>query len=74
MDVFSRLFLWGEVASKRDKQLIERLLVKLRVAATRSTASLLFAIDGFAAYPKAILKVFYNKLRNARPGRPRHLA
>ncbi len=33
---------------------------------------MLFAVDGFAAYPKAILKIFHTKLYTGRPGRPRH--
>lgn len=73
MDVFTRLFIWGEVSTKRDKKLIERVLVKVKEAASRIDAPLLFAVDGFAAYPKSILKVFYTKLRNGLPGRPRHI-
>jgi transposase-like protein len=72
MDVFSRLFLWGEVSRRRDKRLIEGLLVKVR-AATSVTSPILFAVDGFAAYPKAILKLFPTKVRTGDHGRPRHI-
>ncbi len=32
MSVFSRLFLWGEVSTRRDKPLIERVMAKVRTA------------------------------------------
>ncbi len=73
MDVFSRLFLWGEVLKRRDKKLIERLMSRVKTVAASTTAPILFAVDGFAAYPKAILKIFHTKLRNGKPGRPRHI-
>jgi len=73
MSVFSRLFLWGEVSKTRDKGLIERVLVKVKQAASSTTQAVLCAVDGFAAYPKAILKIFYTKLYTGRQGRPRHL-
>jgi len=73
MDVFSRLFLWGEVSNRRDKKMIERLPGKVKTAASSIIAPILFAVAGFAAYPQAILKVFHTKLRNGKPGRPRHI-
>ena len=73
MDVFSRLFIWGEVSQRRDKKLVERLMEKVKTAASSTTTPILLAVDGFAAYPKAILKVFHTKLRNGKPGRPRHI-
>lgn len=72
MSVFSRLFLWGEVSKTRDKGLIERVLVKVKQAASSTTQAVLFAVDGFAAYPKAILKIFHTTLYTGRQGRPRH--
>ena len=71
MSVFSRLFLWGEVSARRDRQLIERLMVHVRLAAAGVRSALLFAVDGFAAYPKAILKTFYTCQHSGT--RPRHL-
>lgn len=72
MSVFPRLFLWGEVSLHRDRRLIERLVSKVRAAAG-SVQPILIAVDGFAAYPKAILKFFYTKLYTGKPGRPRHI-
>ncbi len=73
MSVFSRLFLWGEVSKTRDKGLIERVLVKVKQAAASTTHAILCAVDGFAAYPKAMLNIFHTKLYTGRQGRPRHL-
>jgi transposase-like protein len=72
ISVFSRLFLWGEIAPQRDTRLIERLISKVRAAAG-AVQPVLFAIDGFAAYPKAILKFFHTQLYTGKPGRPRHI-
>ena len=63
MDVFSRLFIWGEVSTSRDSNLVVDLMSKVREAASSISATILFAVDGFAAYPKAILKVFHSALR-----------
>lgn len=73
MSVFSRLFLWGEVSAQRDRPLIERVMGKVRQAAASIPQAVLFAIDGFAVYPRAILKTFYTPLHTGNPGRPRHL-
>ncbi len=73
MDVFSRLFLWGEVSPKRDKKLIERVMNKVKEVASSTVAPILFAVDGLASYPKAILKVFHTKEYTGKPGRPRHI-
>ncbi len=56
-----------------DKGLILRVLEKVTQAASRTTQAVLVAIDGFAAYPKVILRTFYTNLYTGRPGRPRHL-
>jgi transposase-like protein len=72
MSVFSRLFLWGEVSPQRDRRLIGHLVSKVRAAAG-SVQPILFAVDGFAAYPKAVLKSFYTKLYTGKRGRPRHI-
>lgn len=73
MSVFARLFLWGEVAPQRDSHLIERLMGKVWAAAGGVVQPVLFAIDGLAAYPKAILKFFHTKGHTGKPGRPRHV-
>jgi len=73
MVVFSRLWLWGEVSPSRDKQLIFRLTSKVAQAAASTTQPVLIAVDGFAAYPKAILRAFHTKVYMGLVGRPRHL-
>ncbi len=73
MSVFSRLFLWGEVSKTRDKALIRGVLERVKASAASTTQAILFAVDGFAAYPKAILKTFYTTACTGRPGRPRHI-
>lgn len=72
MSVFSRLFLWGEVAPQRNRQLMERLIGRVRAAAA-GVQPVLFAVDGLAAYPKAIVKFFYTQHYTGKPGRPRHI-
>jgi transposase-like protein len=71
--VFSRLFLWGAVSPHRDRALLKQLLTQVRAAASSTTQAVLIAVDGFSAYPKAILQTFYTKLYTGRPGRPRHI-
>jgi hypothetical protein len=70
MSVFSRLFLWGEVSPKRDKSLIERVMVQVRAAAGSVVQPILVAVDGLAAYPNAIRKAFSDKVSSGKPGRP----
>jgi transposase-like protein len=72
MSVFARLFLWGEVGRARSKTLIERVMAQVRAAAGALPQAVLFAVDGFAAYPKAILKHFYTRLLTGQRGRPAH--
>jgi len=71
MTVFSRLFVWGEVGAHRTKGLIELVMAHVHAAA-QGVQAVLFAIDGFAAYPRAILKHFYTSVRTGQPGRPAH--
>jgi len=73
MSVFSRLCLWGEVSTRRDKGLVEGGVMKVKQAASSTTPAILFAVDGLAAYPKAILNIFHPNLYTGRQGRPRHL-
>jgi hypothetical protein len=70
MSVFSRLFLWGEVSTRRDKPLIERLMAQVRVAAGSTVQPILVAVDGLAAYPKAIRRAFSDKFFSGKVGRP----
>lgn len=73
VSVFSRLFLGGAVSAHRDSRLIDRLMDRIHQVAAGLPQTVLFAVDGFSAYPKAILKRFYTKLYTGKPGRPRHL-
>ena len=70
MCVFSRLFVWGAVAKERDTTLSTQVVQQVRAAA-RVGQPILWAVDGFAAWPKAILHVFRTPLRTGRRGRPR---
>lgn len=70
MSVFSRLFLWGEVSTQRDRPLIERLMAQVRAAAGSAVQPILVAVDGLAAYPNAIRKAFSDKFYSGKPGRP----
>jgi transposase-like protein len=70
MTVFSRLWLWGAVAWERDERLIEQVVVQVRAAA-KWGRPLLWAVDGFRAYPKAILNVFRDPHYTGKVGRPR---
>lgn len=77
MVVFARLWLWhpegSRVSPRRDRHLILRLMRKVAQAAASTTQPVLIAVDGFAAYPKAILRSFYTKVYTGLAGRPRHL-
>jgi len=73
VSVFSRLFLGGVASAHRDSHLIDRLMDRIYALAAGIPQTVLFAVDGFSAYPKAILKRFYTKVYTGKPGRPRHL-
>ena len=70
MTVFSRLWLWGAISFSRDEALITPVIEHSRAAA-RPAQALLWAVDGFKAYVKAIVKVFRDPLSTGKPGRPR---
>jgi transposase-like protein len=70
MTVFSRLWLGGAIGWQRDEHLIIKVVEQVRGAA-KWGCSLLWAVDGFRAYPKAILKVFRDPLYTGKVGRPR---
>lgn len=70
ISVFSRLFIWGAIAAQRDMGLIRQVIQQVRAAAQRGRP-ILFAVDGLAAYPKGILKVFRDAVHTGRRGRPR---
>jgi transposase-like protein len=70
MSVFSRLWLWGAISFSRDEALITPVIEHSRAAAVPNQA-MLWAVDGFKAYVKAILSVFRDPLYTGKPGRPR---
>ena len=70
--VFSRLWLWGAISWNRDEALITPVIEQVRAAAQPGN-SLLFAVDGFKAYVRTILKVFRDPLYTGKRGRPRLL-
>jgi hypothetical protein len=69
MTVFSRLWLWGAINWQRDEALITPVIEHVRAAA-QPGQSILFAVDGFKAYVRTILKVFRDPLYTGRRGRP----
>jgi transposase-like protein len=70
LTVFSRLFVWGAIAPVRDTALITQVVEHVRAAA-QVGQPVLWAVDGFAAWPKAILSVFRDPQRTGKRGRPR---
>lgn len=69
MMVSTRLWLGGVVSPKRDKALIEQLVVKIRQVAL--CRDLLLAVDGLVSYVKAFQKAFRTAYRTGKQGRPR---
>lgn len=69
MTVFARLFVWGAIAPTRDTALITQVVAHVRATA-RVGQPILWAVDGFAAWPKAILRVFRDPQRSGKRGRP----
>ena len=68
----TRLWLGGVVSVTRDRSLADRLL-KLVRGCTKTTGKVLVCVDGWAAYPKAIKRVFREKVTGPGPlqrGRP----
>src|SRR5437764_6472369 len=71
MDVTTRLWLAGVVSTTRDRRLIDRLFQHVR-ACCQFVEALLVCTDGFAAYPKSILRAFREKVKQTEgPGRCR---
>ena len=69
MDVTTRLWLAGTVSQQRDHTLIDRLFLHVR-ACCQVVSGLLVCTDGFAAYPKSIVRAFREKVKK-QPGRGR---
>src|SRR5436305_8224539 len=69
MDVTTRLWMAGAVSTSRDRKLIDRLMQHVR-ACCQHVTDLLICTDGFAAYPKSIMRAFREKVKKqAGPGR-----
>ena len=64
--VSTRLWIAVEVSKKRDSDLTDNLMRQVRRCAC-SLCAILICTDGFAAYPKSIIKAFRTKVK-ARPG------
>ena len=64
MMVGTRLWLGGVVSEKRDRHLAHQLLGMVRACA-RTGCAVLVITDGWAAYPKAILRAFRTKVPRA---------
>ncbi len=71
MMISTRLWIAGEVSKTRDSDLTDILMQKAR-RCCKSLSALLVCTDGFAAYPKSIVKAFREKIkRTAGRGRCR---
>jgi len=64
--VSTRLWIAVEVSKKRDSDLTDNLMRQVRRCA-RSLCAILICTDGFAAYPKSIIKAFRTKVKDT-PG------
>lgn len=62
MDVSTHLWLAGAVSQHRDSTLIDRLFQQVR-ACCQWVEGLLVCTDGFAAYPKSIVRAFREKVK-----------
>src|SRR6266566_4576123 len=62
IDATSRLWMAGVVSTRRDRDLADRLLQQVR-ACCQARRSLLVCTDGWAAYPKSIMRAFRDKVK-----------
>jgi hypothetical protein len=62
MDVTTRLWMAGTVSHHRDRTLIDLLFTRVR-ACCQIVPFLLVCTDGFAAYPKSIVRAFREKVK-----------
>jgi transposase-like protein/IS1 family transposase len=60
--ISTRLWIAGDVSKTRDRHLTDRLMQKVR-GCCKSLSVLLICTDGFAAYPKSILRAFREKAK-----------
>src|SRR3989440_869776 len=62
IDATSRLWMAGVVSPRRDRDLADRLLQQVR-ACCQASGCLLVCSDGWAAYPKSIIRAFRDKVK-----------
>ena len=62
MDVTTRLWMAGTASHHRDHKLIDLLFTRVR-ACCQMVSFLLVCTDGFAAYPKSIVRAFREKVK-----------
>ena len=53
IDVFTRLFLWGEVSKSRNQDLIIKVIKQVKQIVLDHKDDILFAVDGLRTYPKS---------------------
>ena len=71
MMVSTRLWIAGDVSKIRDSKLTDRLMQQVR-RCCKTLRPLLVCTDGFAAYPKSIMKAFREKVKEKPgPGAPK---
>jgi transposase-like protein len=70
--VSTRLWLGGAVSAKRDRALIDRLVVQIRACAV--VAPLLVAVDGLSSYVGALGRAFRERVPTGGRGAPRKVA
>ncbi len=68
LQVSTRLWLGGVLSAQRDGELISALVQKVKACAL--CRPLLFCVDGFHAYVRAIRAVFRTPIRTGKVGRP----
>src|SRR2546430_10928728 len=69
--VSTRLWIAGEISKTRDRNLIDRLMQKVRLCC-KDLCALLICTDGLKAYPKSIIKAFRSKVKSTPgPGAPK---
>jgi IS1 family transposase len=62
IDATSRLWMAGVVSTRRDRALADRLVQQVR-ACCQARHALLVCTDGWAAYPKSIMRAFRDKVK-----------
>lgn len=70
IDVFSRLFIWGEVSIERKSYLIEKVVKQARLSLKPDQGYILWVTDGFKAWASMINKQFRKPVYTGKQGRP----